>query len=137
MYVGVHSTYNLEDSYLGSGNAIKYAFKKYGKQNFKRQILHYCLTVDDMLEIEKHIVDKNFIIRKDTYNISLGGKYSPPQHTLETKQKMSDSMTGLNHIIKYRKPHSDKTKALMKANRRNNPKFGKLAHHIRKLQNNI
>lgn len=37
MYVGVHSTENLEDGYLGSGNLIKKAVKKYGRENFDRR----------------------------------------------------------------------------------------------------
>jgi len=47
IYIGVHSTYNLDDGYLGSGIGIKNAIKKYGKQNFKRQIIHYCLSEQD------------------------------------------------------------------------------------------
>ena len=41
IYVGVHSTYNLDDYYLGSGIAIKKSIKKYSRDSFKRQILHY------------------------------------------------------------------------------------------------
>jgi hypothetical protein len=39
IYVGVRSTWNLEDKYLGSGDKLKTAFKKYGKQSFKRTLL--------------------------------------------------------------------------------------------------
>lgn len=31
-YIGVHKTTNPNDSYLGSGKAIKEAIKKYGKK---------------------------------------------------------------------------------------------------------
>ena len=39
IYVGMHSTDNLNDGYLGSGWILKQAIKKYGKENFKREVL--------------------------------------------------------------------------------------------------
>jgi len=38
-YVGDHSTNKIYDTYLGSGSGILNAIKKYGKENFKREIL--------------------------------------------------------------------------------------------------
>ena len=34
-YVGSHGTNNLNDGYLGSGQALHLAFEKYGKGNFQ------------------------------------------------------------------------------------------------------
>jgi len=33
-YYGIHSNNNLEDGYMGGGDAIKSAIKKHGKENF-------------------------------------------------------------------------------------------------------
>lgn len=74
IYVGVHSTYNLNDGYLGSGKNIRRSIKKYGKENFNRQILFYCLTYSDALAIEQRIVDSSFLNLSNTYNLVLGGK---------------------------------------------------------------
>jgi hypothetical protein len=94
-YVGVHSTYNKNDKYLGSGDKLKLAIKKYGRENFTRTILHYCLTAEHAYEIESQIVNKSFIKRTDTYNISIGG-FKPPSAigrkvvvTEKTRAKMS------------------------------------------------
>jgi len=47
-YIGDHSTYNLEDGYIGSGKtALIPAIKKYGKQNFQRKILEFFDTKED------------------------------------------------------------------------------------------
>ena len=93
IYVGVHSTHKLNDGYLGSGTAISHAIKKYGSDNFSRQILHFCLTEAQSLSYESMIVDQCFIDRKDTYNIKLGGG-NKVAHTDEIKQKISIKATG-------------------------------------------
>jgi hypothetical protein len=39
-YIGLDS-YN-KPNYLGGGTALKRAIRKYGKENFKKEILEYC-----------------------------------------------------------------------------------------------
>jgi hypothetical protein len=41
-YVGMHSTNNLEDGYLGSGKILGYSIAKHGRENHKREILEFC-----------------------------------------------------------------------------------------------
>jgi len=73
IYIGCHSTYNVNDSYIGSGTNILKAIKKYGKKNFNKEVLFIFNNKEDMLLKEKQLVNKEFISRKDTYNIILGG----------------------------------------------------------------
>lgn len=73
IYVGIHITENVEDGYMGSGTALKKAYKKYGLDNFKREILFDFDNPEEMVAKESELVDRKFIARKDVYNISLGG----------------------------------------------------------------
>ena len=49
-YIGQHVTKNLEDGYLGSGKRIGYAIRKYGPENFIREILFDFGTLEEMNE---------------------------------------------------------------------------------------
>lgn len=73
IYVGFHSTDNLEDGYLGSGKLLKRAVEKHGEENFSKKILAVFDTREEAEALEREIVNKEFIERDDTYNLSLGG----------------------------------------------------------------
>lgn len=73
IYIGLHATKNLNDGYLGSGVFLKKAIKKYGKDNFTKEILFIFNNKKDMITKEKEIVNEGFIKRKDTYNMTKGG----------------------------------------------------------------
>ena len=99
IYIGKKcSLLNLNTKYLGSGNEIKDAIKKYGAENFERIILYYCLSKEHAAEMEAMIVDEWFVKRKDTYNIKpggLGGSVKGRKHSEETKMKISKSTKGV------------------------------------------
>jgi len=71
IYVGVHKTENPYDSYMGSGQAIKNAVKKYGKENFTKEILYITENIKEAYDLEKKLtVDFN---SNKNYNMKLGG----------------------------------------------------------------
>jgi len=76
IYIGVHKTNNVNDSYMGSGKRIKRSIKKYGKINFKKDILFIFDNKFQMLEKEFDLVNQEFVNNENTYNISLGGTHS-------------------------------------------------------------
>jgi hypothetical protein len=75
IYIGVHVTKNLNDSYIGSGSALLRAIKKYGIENFKKEILFDFDNPEEMIAKEIELVDSVFVSRTDTYNIKEGGNY--------------------------------------------------------------
>ncbi len=62
-----------QPSYLGSGLIIKQAIKKYGKENFKKEILDSCHSSEELCEKEKIWIQKSGSLYPRGYNISLGG----------------------------------------------------------------
>lgn len=61
--------------YLGSGVFIKKAIKKYGRKNFKKEILQVCETREELLECEKYWINFfNAVNDKNFYNMREGGQ---------------------------------------------------------------
>lgn len=74
IYIGKHQTKNITDSYMGSGKLVKDAIKKYGIENFKKEILFQFDNEFDMNTKEAELVTEEFCLREDTYNLCPGGK---------------------------------------------------------------
>ena len=119
VYVGIHSTENINDGYLGSGVAIMNSVKELGRKNFEKTVLHVCETREEASILEIGIVDKGFVNDPNTYNIALGGEDTVMlglKHTTKTKRKMSESRTGKNnHMFGVVSPmkgkkHSEETR---------------------------
>lgn len=72
-YIGSHKTKNPNDDYLGSGKYLKYAIKKYGRDNFTKEVLFVFENSDDMYAKEAEIVNADFISESNTYNLKQGG----------------------------------------------------------------
>lgn len=89
-YRGYHATDNLDDGYMGSGTAIMKAFDKYGHENFKREILEFCDSIEHALEREAFYVDEDWVKDKSNYNLVKGGRYLVLSE--ESKEKISETM---------------------------------------------
>lgn len=84
IYIGCHQTDDLDDGYMGSGTLLRCAQRKYGIENFEKEILFQCDSVDEMFRCEAELVDRLFISRNDTYNMcegGAGGRWSPGRVT--------------------------------------------------------
>ena len=127
-YIGMHSTNNLDDGYFGSGKVLFKAIKKYGLQNFKKEILCFVNNKEELKELEALVVTTEWIRenRKFVYNVQKGGhggaavgnknRLGKPQSE-EWRLKMSAKRKGANHPM-YGKTHSFESKKNMSLNKK-------------------
>jgi group I intron endonuclease len=100
-YVGYHSTENLEtDRYLGSGQLIKCAIKKYGRKNFKREILE--ILGDDVNWEEREIfwINEKHTKYPNGYNLTDGGEGGIRKIFSEASKKLMSKVRIERNIAK-------------------------------------
>jgi len=73
IYIGSHKTKDLNDDYMGSGKYLKRAMDKYGVENFAKEILFVFSTPEEMYAKEAEIVNEDFLVTENTYNLKVGG----------------------------------------------------------------
>ena len=132
-YIGQHKYKDLNDSYMGSGVLLAKAKKKYGIENFAKEILYssiqYKETADD---VERFAIAKERALGKAEYNIADGGQggnlgeeairrmseaNKGRHHTEETKRKISEANKG--------KPRSEEWKKKISESHKGKPAWNK------------
>ena len=130
IYIGKHSTDNLNDGYMGSGVVLKQAIKKYGVENFTKDILEFCDKEVELNDLEKHYIDKYKSTDKSIgYNLTSGGDgKSDYICSYETINKLSESHKGKKPWNKGKKLSEEHIIKLCEAHKgKNHPMYGK--HH--------
>ena len=94
-YVGIHSTNNLDDGYLGSGRYLKRSVKKYGEENFIVEKLEFFDNREALIGREIDYVNKTFLSDPLCMNLMTGGLCAPTSNigskrSEESKVKMRD-----------------------------------------------
>ena len=73
VYVGKHSTENLNDGYMGSGKLLNLAIQKYGIEKFRKHVLSFFDSSEEAFDIERQLVNEEFVANENTYNLIVGG----------------------------------------------------------------
>lgn len=73
-YIGMHSTNDLNDGYLGSGTYIRRSINKHGKENHSIEILEFINSREELIAREREIVSLQEIAKKECMNLKVGGQ---------------------------------------------------------------
>ena len=110
IYIGKHSTDNLDDGYMGSGILICKAEKKYGLENFTKEYLAFCDTEEKLNWFEKFYI-KKCKAKEVGYNLTDGGDgHLGFIMTEETKQKLSEAKKGKTFSKEHKQKLSEAKK---------------------------
>lgn len=72
-YIGMHSTDNLNDGYVGSGDRLKKLIYKHGKEIFNIEILEFFPNRNSLKQREKEIVNSDLLKEEKCMNLCFGG----------------------------------------------------------------
>jgi group I intron endonuclease len=116
-YIGADK--NNNPNYFGSGVKIKSAIKKYGKNNFKKEIIEEC-DDSDLYAREKYWIDYyDAVNSNDFYNLAEGGRGGNQLNNPEVFEKWKKNIPD---ISKYSKERKGKTYEELYGDRANDEK---------------
>jgi group I intron endonuclease len=123
-YIGMDTKNNSK--YLGSGNLITKAIKKYGRENFKKEILEVCFTIDELEKRETYWIEYfNALNDENFYNLADVRKRGKNPFKNKTKEELK---TIFNKI-----KSKERNEKIGKANSKPKPKgFGEKISNINK-----
>jgi hypothetical protein len=112
-YIGMHSTNNLNDNYMGGGVKIRESIKKYGKESHIKEILEFFNDRDSTAAMEKQILTPEILTDPMCMNLMVGGygggdnaifkeKLKDPEYKKEFSLKC-DCKGKAKHMIKVLK----------------------------------
>lgn len=73
-YIGMHSTSNLEDGYMGSGKRIRYSLNKHGIANHKIEHLEFFENRTELKQRETELVNESLLQDPLCMNLKVGGE---------------------------------------------------------------
>lgn len=72
-YIGMHSTNDLEDGYMGSGRRLRASIRKYGEENHTKEILEFFETRELLIEAEENAITPDMVGDPNCMNLMGGG----------------------------------------------------------------
>jgi hypothetical protein len=113
-YIGMHSTDNLDDGYLGSGHKLWHKIKYHGKENFRIEYLEFFKTRKELSDREIEIVNEDLLADPMCMNLCKGGDVGFTQEQLiKGAKKTSEKVwKDPNYIAKMKLVSSEVMKKL-------------------------
>jgi len=73
-YIGMHSTSDLSDGYIGSGRRLRNSVRYWGKDNHSFEILEFLPDRKSLSKREREIINEELLKDPKCMNIALGGE---------------------------------------------------------------
>lgn len=104
-YVGMHSTSNENDGYMGSGKRLRYSIRKYGVEQHTKEIIEYCNSREELVLREMDIVTNELISDELCMNLKCGGTggISSEEHHIKMREGASKSVKEKWKCPEYKK----------------------------------
>lgn len=109
-YVGMHSTTNIEDGYMGSGTMLRHSIRKYGVENHTKEILEYLPNREKLILREKEIVNKELISDGKCMNLKEGGNggFLNKEHMMKCSKSGNNAFSEkLKNDPEFKKKYSE------------------------------
>jgi hypothetical protein len=144
-YVGMHSTSELEDNYIGSGKRLWLSIRKHGREKHSKEILEFLESREKLKKREKEIVNEKFIANPLCMNLQPGGEggFVNKEHQKKCSkagknaynEKLKTSAEFRNHISEIRR--NVERKFFEKGKMKFSPCNWKGRHHTEEGKKNI
>jgi hypothetical protein len=89
-YIGMHSTHNLDDGYMGSGVVLRRSIRKYGVDNHTKEIIDFFVTKELMTEAEKKAITTEMVNDRMCMNLVYGGTGWNEKHNDAFREKLKN-----------------------------------------------
>jgi hypothetical protein len=95
-YIGLHSTNNLNDGYIGSGKKLWYSIKKYGKENHICEIIEFLDSRIELKNRERELVNEDILKDPLCMNLKIGGEggFDHINSSLTKEQRIKHGKSG-------------------------------------------
>ena len=140
-YLGMHSTNELGDGYVGSGKRLRYSIRKYGVDNFDFEILKHFANFELMRDGEIELITEEDIKNPNCMNLKKDGDGGWTIEQQRNGRKATDKILkekygdDYNNVIHSRwrnsltdddkKEYGKKLSVGIKQHKLNNPNFNK------------
>jgi len=139
IYIGQEKGNNI--NYLGSGKILKLSIKKYGSENFKKEILQICSNQDELNKSEIYWIKNSNCLNPIGYNICIGNfggdNFTNNPNKENIRKKLSNSSHGWVFNNWSGRTHSESSKQKMSNSKKGKSPRGIGWHHTDETKKKI
>lgn len=101
-YLGMHSTNRIDDGYLGSGKRLYYELNKYGRDNFKFEILEQFNSREELVQAEINLITEHDLKNPNCLNLKQGGSGGFTDENRKKARQVTDKILEDRHGKDFR-----------------------------------